>query len=201
LFLISNTKENIVTKYDRNLLDTHERSRAGGNLFQKSSFYTKVKIVYKGRLIEVTAFKSNVRDTYFQCVTKLPDRIDHYLLDSRKDTIMEADPIEAELEVNEHLLLKHRDIPSVFMKIPSRLWKDDTFRNKLRPEHEKAQAIMNQVHRRSAFEHSDVPEDVASHINSFLGVIPKTPKPCKPGTRCSISGGTRKNKKKRYGRL
>ena len=160
---------------------------------------TKVKIVYKGRIIEVTAFESTVQPTYIQCVTKLPDSTAPYILDSRKDTIMEADPIDVEVEVNERLLLKHRDNLSVFMKIPSRLWKDETFRNKLRPEHEKAQARMNQVHRRSAFEHSDLPEDVSHHVNAFLGVTPKTPKPCKRG--CSISGGTRKNKKKRYGRL
>uniref|UniRef100_A0A6C0HY43 Uncharacterized protein n=1 Tax=viral metagenome TaxID=1070528 RepID=A0A6C0HY43_9ZZZZ len=166
---------------------------------------TKIKIYYNERVIQVTAFESTVQPTYIQCVTKLPDRTAPHILDSRKDIIMEADPIDVELEVNERLLLKHRDNLSVFMKIPSRLWKDETFRNKLRPEHEKAQALMNQVHRRSAFEHSDLPEDISHHVNAFLGVTPKTPKtlkPCKTG--CSISGGrkhTRKNKKKRYGRL
>ena len=101
---------------------------------------TAIKIYSQrlGRFVQLTTFSSQVHDTYIQCVTKVPHRTEPFLLDSRRDHIMEVDPVPGTIlnprlenikgEKEDALVLAILDDPS---RIPTFLWKRPSFLHKM----------------------------------------------------------------------
>jgi hypothetical protein len=142
--------------------------------------------------------------------------VDHYIIEETPVKGREFVKLEniGDAEENELIqLLKHDSLD----KIPKELWDRPSFKRKIELERTKGRLRMvDTIGDTTGTLYTEIPHDTLRHINDFLGVetdpvelnaaiqrktMRLAPK-CK-GSKCSISGGTRKNKnkKKRYGRL
>jgi len=182
---------------------------------------TTIKIKHLGTFIQVTAFSSQVHDTYIQCVTKVPHRTEPFLLDSRRDHIMEVDPVPGtilnpQLEnitgaKEDALVLELLDNDT--LKIPTFLWKRPSFLHKMQkvgfPDRKTEESIRKvnyygslpkswpDVTRAELFKHLGM-KDNTTDAERRVYYRNAMAEEC-TGPDCFLSGG--KNKKKRYGRL
>lgn len=169
------------------------------------------------RFVELTAFSSRVH-TYIQCVTKVPHRTEPFLLDSRRDNIMEVDPVPGTI-VNprlenikgvkeDALVLAILDDNTLLKKIPIFLWERPSFLHKMQKvgfTDRKTETSLRKtsvygslpkswpdVVRHEVFGHLGIKDNDKAYYRDLMA------EECvAPG--CNVSGG--KNKGKRYGRL
>ena len=152
---------------------------------------------------------------------------DHYIIES---DLVEGRVLNPKLEnigdAEEDALIEQlRRDPSLAERIPQVLWKRPRFQKKilsanlplesdLVPENVKTMARMKRLHylgKTGTFDHEKLPDELSDKVNDYLGieVDPKAlheariekSKRTKCKRNCAVSGGTRKNKKKKYGRV
>ena len=147
------------------------------------------------------------------------DEVEGEILNPKLENIGDA-------EENELIEQLRRD-PPLAERIPQVLWKRPRFQRKivsanltlesdLIPENVKTMARMKRLHylgKTGTFEHFKLPDELTDKVNDYLGIqsdpqaihaarMEKLKRHTKCKKRnCVLSGGTRKNKKKRYGRV
>jgi hypothetical protein len=179
---------------------------------------TAIKIYSQrlGRFVQLTTFSSQVHDTYIQCVTKVPHRTEPFLLDSRRDHIMEVDPVPGTIlnprlenikgEKEDALVLAILDDPS---RIPTFLWKRPSFLHKMQKvgfTDRKTEESLRKTNVYGSLPKS-WPDVTREQVFKQLGIKDNTNEADARAIMaeeciapdCFLSGG--KNKKKRYGRL
>jgi hypothetical protein len=152
---------------------------------------------------------------------------DHYIIESDP---VEGRVLNPKLEnigdAEEDALIEQlRRDPSLAERIPQVLWKRPRFQKKilsanlplesdLVPENVKTMARMKRLHflgKTGTFDHDKLPDVLSDKVNDYLGIevdpqalqearVAKS-KRTKCKQSCAVSGGTRKNKRKRYGRV
>ena len=153
---------------------------------------------------------------------------DHYIIESDP---VEGTVLNPKLEnigdAEEDALIEQlsRD-PSIAERIPQVLWKRPRFQKKilsanlplesdLVPENVKTMARMKRLHflgKTGTFYHDKLPDKLSDNVNNYLGIevdpkalqearVAKTKRTKCKKQSCVVSGGTRKNKRKRYGRV